>query len=348
MGWEDRPYYRDRSYSRTNPLMWLLTGSIPLFTIFGIRVRMHPLMLLMIITTLAFSQTKDGLGAQNAATSMTILFFSVLLHEFGHCFGARWVGGEADEILMWPLGGLAMTRPPHRPWAQFLTTAAGPAVNFSICITAGVLLFILSRSQTSIPWLPFKTGIKSFVPTDNLTYYIWWIFLVNYALLMFNLLLVFYPFDGGRMVQEVMWLWVGYYRSMQIATVIGMVGAVIVTAIGVTYWNWLLFSIGAFGFYTCYRQRIMLKETGPEEFDETDYSAAYEPATPKRHRRRLSQRAIKKARKQAMESQLEQERIDQILAKVSAHGMASLTWSERRALRKATEHRRKRDLELSQ
>jgi hypothetical protein len=28
--------------------------------------------------------------------------------------------------------------------------------------------------------------------------------------------------------------------------------------------------------------------------------------------------------------------------------MASLTWSERRALRKATEHRRKRDLELSQ
>ena len=39
--------------------------------------------------------------------------------------------------------------------------------------------------------------------------------------------------------------------------------------------------------------------------------------------------------------------IDQILAKVSANGMASLTWSERRALRKATEHRRKRDLELS-
>jgi hypothetical protein len=57
---------------------------------------------------------------------------------------------------------------------------------------------------------------------------------------------------------------------------------------------------------------------------------------------------VKKARRVAMEARLEQERIDQILAKVSAQGIASLTWSERRSLRKATEHRRKRDLELSQ
>ena len=56
---------------------------------------------------------------------------------------------------------------------------------------------------------------------------------------------------------------------------------------------------------------------GPEEYaDETDYSAAYEPATPRRKRSRINQRAIKKARKQAMEARLEQERIDQILAKV--------------------------------
>jgi hypothetical protein len=128
-----------------------------------------------------------------------------------------------------------------------------------------------------------------------------------------------------------------------------MVGAVLLCGLGLAYWSWLLFSIGLFGFYYSYRQRQMVLQMGPEEYaDETDYSAAYEPQTPKRHRRRVSQRAIKKARKVAMEARLEQERIDQILAKVSAQGMASLTWSERRALRKATEHRRKRDLELSQ
>ena len=43
----------------------------------------------------------------------------------------------------------------------------------------------------------------------------------------------------------------------------------------------------------------------------------------------------------------ERERIDRILAKVSAHGMHSLTWFERRALKKATEHQRQRVEELS-
>ena len=40
-----------------------------------------------------------------------LVFFSVLLHEFGHCFAARWVGGDANDILMHPLGGLAMASP---------------------------------------------------------------------------------------------------------------------------------------------------------------------------------------------------------------------------------------------
>src|SRR5581483_2246379 len=126
MAWQARPYYRDRSSSPTNPLMWLLGGSLPLFTLFGIRVRMHASMLIFIVLTLAFAQTSSGIGAKSAATSMAILFISVLLHEFGHCFGARMTGGFADEILIWPLGGLAMTHPPHRPGASFITTIMGP------------------------------------------------------------------------------------------------------------------------------------------------------------------------------------------------------------------------------
>jgi len=48
-----------------------------------------------------------------------------------------------------------------------------------------------------------------------------------------------------------------------------------------------------------------------------------------------------------MEARREQAHIDAILAKVSAHGMQSLTWLEKRALKKATEHQRQRDLESS-
>src|SRR5262245_23140946 len=112
MGYQDRHYYRDRGSGAGSPLMWLLMGSVPLFTVFGIRVRMHVTMILLIALQLLFASSEGGLGVRSALTSMTILFFSVLLHEFGHCFGARWVGGEANDILMWPLGGLAYASPP--------------------------------------------------------------------------------------------------------------------------------------------------------------------------------------------------------------------------------------------
>lgn len=35
-----------------------------------------------------------------------LLFAIVLLHEFGHALACRSVGGKAERILLWPLGGL--------------------------------------------------------------------------------------------------------------------------------------------------------------------------------------------------------------------------------------------------
>src|SRR4051812_19318582 len=136
MAFQDRPYYRDRSGSTGNPLMWLLTGSIPLFTVFGIHVRAHASLILTIVLVLLF-----GFGTpaplQERVISSAILFLIVLLHEFGHCFAARWVGGEADQILMHPLGGLALAAPPRRPLPTFITVAAGPAGYVLICIVCG-------------------------------------------------------------------------------------------------------------------------------------------------------------------------------------------------------------------
>src|SRR3954467_14381775 len=98
MAYQDRPYYRDRSGS-ASPLMWLLTGSLPLFTAFGIRVRAHASMVLLIALTMLFSGTQGGMVVWNAMTFSTVLFGIILLHEFGHCFAARSVGGEANDIL---------------------------------------------------------------------------------------------------------------------------------------------------------------------------------------------------------------------------------------------------------
>ncbi|MFI5379862.1 MAG: site-2 protease family protein [Tepidisphaerales bacterium] len=337
MAFQDRPYYRDRDSGPTgNPAMWLLVGSVPLFTLFGVRVRMHASMIVYIGVELLTSS--GGLGAKNTLTAMAILFISVLLHEFGHIFGARIMGGHGDDILMWPLGGLAHTAPPHRPWPSFVSTACGPLVNILICIVTGTLLVVLSHSAGAIPWFPLTSGLKSFIPTSLFTYYLFWIFLVNYALAAFNLTLVFYPFDGGRMIQELLWFKVGYYKSMMFATMVGMIGAIIAAMVGVVTLNFWLVLIAGFGFYTCMQQRQMLKAAGPGEFEEEGlYSAAYEVAD------RPGWWARRRASRAAAAERGERRRVDEILAKVSAHGMLSLSWREKRALRQATEHQRERD-----
>src|SRR6202021_4138448 len=57
------------------------------------------------------------------------LFAIVLLHEFGHALACRSVGGRADQIVLWPLGGVAYVDPPPRPGATLWSIAAGPLGN---------------------------------------------------------------------------------------------------------------------------------------------------------------------------------------------------------------------------
>lgn len=120
-----------------------MTWSIPLFRAFGIQVKLHILYILITLAMLlrVYAQTgSKGHLAEFALIWVVMLFTIVLLHEFGHCFAARRVDGEADEILMWPLGGLAYCAVPHTPRANLITTAGGPAVNFVLCVVCTALL----------------------------------------------------------------------------------------------------------------------------------------------------------------------------------------------------------------
>lgn len=343
MAWQDRSYYRDRNSSAGNPLLWLLTGSVPLFTVFNIRVRAHASMILYVVSVLIF-----GLGAgftwQDRVQNVTVLFAIVLLHEFGHCFAARWVGGEANDILMHPLGGLAMAAPPRRPLPTFITVAGGPAVNVLICLVCGAILWTLSGW---LPWNPFSftKPIRNFYGWFDVWRYVYWIYQISWTLLVFNVLPIF-PLDGGQMLQTILWPKFGYFKSMLFSCNAGMVCAVLGAMVALATGNIALVILAMFGFYYCLQLKRNVVAMGPEEYadDGIDYSAAYEinPGKPKRASKRAATRAAKLARAEASERKM----IDAILAKVSANGMHSLSWTEKRALKKATEHQRKRDLEM--
>src|SRR5207249_4835638 len=111
------------------------------------------------------------------------LFLIVLLHEFGHALACRQVGGQADQIVLWPLGGVAYVAPPQRPGATLWSIAAGPLVNVALFPLLSLLL-MLSRSQG---WEGSMPNAYSFIRA------VWF---MNCGLLVFNLLPI-YPLDGG-------------------------------------------------------------------------------------------------------------------------------------------------------
>jgi Zn-dependent protease len=343
MSWRDREYNQSKYSGGTgNSLLWLLTGSFPLFTAFRIRVRIHAFMVIFMLLTILFGRMQ-GYELSDRLISMGALFGIILLHEFGHCFAARSVGGSAEEIIMTPLGGLAMAHAPRNPWGTFVTVAGGPLVNVLICaICAGILY---SMGGIRAPHNPLHLLPPFFL--GGAAIWVWWIYVTSYAILMFNLLPIF-PLDGGQLMQSILWPRMGYYRSMLFSCNAGLIGSIILGIMGLVNNNMLLIFIAISCALACYQMRMSLRETDPQDVDEyqnLSYSLRSTEEAPKR--RKLSRRSIKRAQKRAAAEQAEQARIDEILDKVSAHGMQSLTWFEKRTLRKATERQRQRDLELS-
>ena len=321
-----------------NPLMWLLTGVVPLFTAFGIRVQAHASLILTIVLVLVFG-LGQGSTWQDRVGSMSILFCIVLLHEFGHCFAARRVGGEADEIIMHPLGGLAMARSPHRPLPTFITVAGGPAVNVVICLLCGVILFLLIGW---VPWNPARfKPVVTFSGWLDVAWYTGWVYQVSYWLLMFNLLPI-YPLDGGQMLQAILWPKFGYYKSMNFSCITGMAGAVVGGMIALATGNLGLAILAIFGFTTCLNLRRQLLAAGPYAFqDDHSFASSLTYSEPKV--KKPSRWAQRRARKAAEAERNEQAAIDAILAKVSAQGMQSLTNREKKILQNATERQRQAD-----
>ena len=150
-----------------------LTWSIPLFRAFGILVRLH---ILYIVITLGFilreATKRPDTWIETTLIWVVSLFCIILLHEFGHCFAARREGGNAEEILMWPLGGLAYCDVPHTPRANLICTAGGPFVNVLICL-ACVLLLLPMQLLPPINPLNFENIYRPqmYNWSDGQTYY---------------------------------------------------------------------------------------------------------------------------------------------------------------------------------
>ncbi|OAI45026.1 hypothetical protein AYO44_13260 [Planctomycetaceae bacterium SCGC AG-212-F19] len=159
-------------------------------------------------------------------------FGIVLLHEFGHVLACRQVGGAADRVVLWPLGGLAFVAPPPRPGATFWTTLAGPLMNLALL----PFLMVVSR-LTDVP-----TGNEVLADVHQLLRALVWF---NGFMLVFNLLPIF-PLDGGRLLYAVLWKMLGRVAGLAVASVIGAVAGAGLGILALSAQEWWLAVLAGF------------------------------------------------------------------------------------------------------
>ncbi|HTV42098.1 MAG TPA: site-2 protease family protein [Candidatus Sulfotelmatobacter sp.] len=176
------------------------------------------------------------------------LFLIVLLHEFGHALACRSVGGQAHEIVLWPLGGVAYASPPARPGATLWTIAAGPLVNVALVPIFSAFWWIAATANWS----------------DNLYHFIIAAWAINLGLLIFNMLPV-YPLDGGQILRALLWFPLGRARSLMVACVVGFLGAAGLAALAIWLQSVWLGLICVLNFFYCFRSfgqaREMLRQS---------------------------------------------------------------------------------------
>jgi len=185
------------------------SGSIHLFRFSGIDVFLHWSWFLIAVYEIQGGRRTYSSIGWNIAEYLS-LFAIVTIHEFGHALACRQVGGRANRIVLWPMGGVAFVDPPPRPGATLWSIAAGPLVNlvlipiFSLIEELGLSAGLLS-SHTDVYRLILMVGK------------------INRWLLIFNILPI-YPLDGGQILRSLLWFVVGRARSLMISTVLGLIG----------------------------------------------------------------------------------------------------------------------------
>ncbi len=338
--------------------------SFPIGRLFGVAVRVHiffPFIICVLIVRVTVKDYYQGTWI-DMAMILGLLFVTVLLHEFGHCFAARRVGGEADEILLWPLGGLAACDVPHNPRAHFITAAGGPAVNLLICVACGLAMaFVLDTSfrPTWNPfWYPFRVddaGQISLVRWDgtreltgNLAATILArLFYVSWATFLLNVLIIGFPWDGGRLFQASLWPYLGYRQATLYTVYVGFVFMIALGGVAIIFNEVVVIALAYITYITCQQEWITLESGGEESLFGYDFSQGYtslerdDPPRRKPRRKKanilqrwLQRRAARKLQQRQESAEAEARRVDELLQKIQAHGKDSLTDEEHRFLKR--------------
>jgi len=197
-----------------------MESGISLFKVRGIQIRMHITFPLILVWGAVQFGLLAGLGARGAVFGVLVtllLFVIVVLHELGHSFVAQSYGITVRQIVLLPIGGVALLeRIPEKPSQEFAIAIAGPLVNFGLAAVMAVLALVLG---VDLQLRGFGTVLQQ-LGEGSLQAVFSYIFVLNLFLGLFNLLPAF-PMDGGRVLRALLASRMDYARATALAVAIG-------------------------------------------------------------------------------------------------------------------------------
>lgn len=202
---------------------------MPLGSIFGISLRLHPLFLCLAIFCFL-----TGAGLE-----FLLICLIVLWHEFAHAFIGRRLGLQITGIELYPFGGIAKIEEQLElePYVERRLAWAGPAANLAL---AGLGIILYAR---------FEHGEKL------LLFFIQ----ANLVLALFNLLPAL-PLDGGRILRAYLAPLRGFRAATEQAALLGQILAVLLFAAGLvgllhSYLNISLLVVAVFLFIAATKEK---------------------------------------------------------------------------------------------
>jgi Zn-dependent protease len=214
-------------------------GSFTLFHVRGIKIGVDWswfLVLFLVIFWMSGSYA-DLLGEESYATAPFLLavasaigfFGAILLHELGHAFVAMRNGIGITSIQLWIFGGMArMDRESDSPATEAKVALAGPAV------TLAIVAILTAIGVAAEGWTAFREAALTESRSDvsGPMAMIAWLAMINFLILVFNLIPAF-PMDGGRVARAIAWWRTGNRTSAtRFAANLGRVLAYAIMAVG--------------------------------------------------------------------------------------------------------------------
>ncbi|CAB9519316.1 Peptidase family M50 [Seminavis robusta] len=176
---------------------WYKQGAIPLGScIGGISIYLHwsffALLGIMLISTLLSNASDGNYWLLIILLYGPILLVTIILHEFGHAFMTKALGGQVGDMVLWPLGGFVICGPTETVAGDFYVAIAGPLTHIPQCLVWFGIFAAVEGGNFENFGRFYDSDMDFGAALTSQAFYL------NVVLFIFNLFVPAYPLDGGR------------------------------------------------------------------------------------------------------------------------------------------------------